>query len=189
MDEVEDLLKKIIDCEIEIINTEKRCKTFIAELNEIKIELKKYLIPSVISIPEDSDKYSLYFDGCSKGNPGLAGAGGVIYKNDIEILTFANFLGDKKTNNEAEYLSLSIGIDEAIKLGIKSIDIYGDSQLVINQILGKYAINSFRLKEYFNDIKKKIIFFDKITFTHVLRDKNKRADELSNIALNKKLIL
>ena len=124
----------------------------------------------------------LYFDGCSKGNPGLAGAGFVIYNNGVEIFSHSIFLGNK-TNNEAEYLALLFGIEEAIKLNIKSLDVFGDSQLVIYQINGKYAIKNARLKEFYNKIKNKISFFDSITFTHVLRDKNTRADELSNIAL------
>ena len=175
--EIKSILKKIEAIEIKIKETEKLCKTLTKELDEIKFGLRNYLV---------DEKYSLYFDGCSKGNPGLAGAGGVIYKNDIEVITYANFLGDNKTNNEAEYSALLMGIEEAIKLGIKSLYVYGDSQLVINQILGKYTINSQKLKEYYLNINKKISFFDRIVFTHVLRDKNKRADELSNLALHEK---
>ena len=177
IDEIKYILTKIEDIEIKIKETEKLCTILKIELDEIKFGLRNYLV---------DEKYSLYFDGCSKGNPGLAGAGGVIYKNDVEILTYANFLGDNKTNNEAEYSALLMGIEEAIKLGIKSLYVYGDSQLVINQILGKYTINSKKLKEYYNFINNKISFFDKIVFTHVLRDKNKRADELSNLALYEK---
>ncbi len=174
LNEINLILKKIQEIEIRIHETENLCKTLSTELNEIKLGLREYIM---------EEKYSLYFDGCSKGNPGLAGAGGVIYKNDEEICTYANFLGDNKTNNEAEYSSLLMGINMAIKHGIKTLYVYGDSQLVINQIIGKYSINSNKLKEYYDNINKKISFFDKIIFTHVLRDKNKRADELSNIAL------
>lgn len=176
LDDIKSIIVKIENIEKNINETETLCKSLTLKLNEIKYGLKKYLI---------DEKYSLYFDGCSKGNPGLAGAGGVIYKNDVEILTYAYFLGNNKTNNEAEYSSLLMGIEEAIKIGIKSLYVYGDSQLVINQVLGKYKINSTKLKEYYNNINKKISFFDKIIFTHVLRNKNKRADELSNIALKK----
>jgi len=176
LDDLKSVIKKIEDIEKKIKETEELCETITIELNEIKYGLKNYLI---------DEKYSLYFDGCSKGNPGLAGAGGVIYQNDKEISTYSNFLGDNKTNNEAEYSSLLIGIEEAIKLGIKSLYVYGDSQLVINQILGKYSINNIKLKQFYDNIKKKISFFDKIIFTHILRNKNKRADELSNIALKK----
>lgn len=172
--ELQSILTKIDEIEVNIKETEKLCKTLTKELDEIKFGLRNFLV---------DEKFSLYFDGCSKGNPGLAGAGGVIYKDEKEILTYANYLGDNKTNNEAEYASLLMGIDEAIKLGIKKLYVYGDSQLVINQILGKYTINSQKLKDYYHNINKKITFFDKIVFTHVLRDKNKRADELSNMAL------
>lgn len=175
LDEIKNILKKIESIEIEIKETETLCKSLTLELNEIKHGLRNYLV---------EEKYSLYFDGCSKGNPGLAGAGGVIYKNNQEIFNYATFLGDNKTNNEAEYASLLIGIEEAIKHNIKILYVYGDSQLVINQILGKYSINSKKLKDYYNNINQKISSFEKIIFTHVYRENNKRADALSNIALN-----
>ena len=47
--------------------------------------------------------YTLYFDGCSKGNPGKAGAGYVIYKGNDEIAYKSVYVGDKETNNKAEY--------------------------------------------------------------------------------------
>jgi ribonuclease HI len=175
LEEIKCILNKIEDIENKIKETEVLCKTLSNDLNEIKLGLQKF---------NKSIKYSLYFDGCSKGNPGLAGAGGVIYKNDEEIFNYSKYLGDNKTNNEAEYSGLLIGIEEAIKLGIKSLDVYGDSQLVIYQMLDKYSVNNIRLKEYHNNIKRKISFFDNIIFTHVLRDKNKRADKLSNDALS-----
>lgn len=147
--DMKSIMIKIEDIEKQIKETETLCESLSIKLNEIKNGLKNYLF---------HDNYSLYFDGCSKGNPGLAGAGGIIYKNNKEILTYSKFLGDNKTNNESEYSSLLIGIEEAIKLNIKSLYVYGDSQLVINQILGKYSINSEKLKEYHNNINTKISF-------------------------------
>ena len=69
--------------------------------------------------------FKLKFDGCSKGNPGLAGAGAVIYLNDDdtnndndleEIWATSQFIGTKATNNEAEYSGLIIGLKKAIEL-------------------------------------------------------------------------
>ena len=48
-----------------------------------------------------NDMYELYFDGCSKGNPGRSGAGAVLYKNNNELATNSLFIGDKETNNNA----------------------------------------------------------------------------------------
>ena len=47
-----------------------------------------------------ADKYTLFFDGCSKGNPGKSGAGAVLYKNDIELWSQAYFVGEKQTHAE-----------------------------------------------------------------------------------------
>jgi ribonuclease HI len=167
---------KIFACKImDVTNIGKK------ELDNIKLEFKKYII---IGNNSYTNKYILNFDGCSKGNPGPSGAGGVIYKNGKEILSYSVFLGNNVTNNESEYKSLSIGIDKAIELNIKKLIVKGDSQLVINQVLGKYMVNNKNLKEIYNLIKRKIKFFDDISFNHVYRNNNKRADELSNNALN-----
>ena len=72
---------------------------------------------------DTNDTYSLYFDGCSKGNPGKAGAGAVIYKNNMEIFSISIFVGEKETNNVAEYSGLVIGLKEAVKLSIKNLDV------------------------------------------------------------------
>ena len=127
-----------------------------------------------------NDTYSLYFDGCSKGNPGKAGAGAVIYKNNMEIFSISIFVGEKETNNVAEYSGLIIGLKEAVKLTIKNLEVKGDSQLVIRQMKGEYKVNAPSLIKLFQEAKTFQKQFDKITFTHVYRTENKRADELAN---------
>ena len=82
--------------------------------------------------------YLLKFDGCSKGNPGLAGAGAVIYHDNKEIWYDSFFVGEKFTNNHAEYAGLILGLQQAKDMEIKSLRIEGDSQLVINQMKGIY---------------------------------------------------
>jgi ribonuclease HI len=126
--------------------------------------------------------YTLNFDGCSKGNPGMAGIGIVIYKKGIEIHSACKFIGIK-TNNQSEYSAVIFGLKEALKLEIEQISIFGDSQIVINQINGIYKIKSDKLMDLHKEaieLKKQFKYID---FNHVLREKNKRADELSNIAL------
>jgi ribonuclease HI len=65
------------------------------------------IVPKIII---NNTNYKLFFDGCSKGNPGLAGAGAVIYNNDQEIWSDSFFVGDKITNNYAEYSGLILGL-------------------------------------------------------------------------------
>ena len=130
-----------------------------------------------------NDTYTLYFDGCSKGNPGKAGAGAVIYKNNTEIYSKSLYVGDKETNNIAEYTGLIIGLSEAINLKIKKLNVKGDSELIIKQMNDEYKVKSVNILQHFKNAKELTELFDEITFTHVYRNNNIRADELANNSL------
>jgi ribonuclease HI len=127
-------------------------------------------------------EYVLNFDGSSKGNPGLAGAGMVIYKNNTEIWSSCKFLG-YKTNNQSEYTALILGLKAAIEHNIDSLCVLGDSLLVINQVNGIFKVTSDLLRELYNEAIELKAKFKHIEFNHVYREYNKRADELSNLAL------
>jgi ribonuclease HI len=124
----------------------------------------------------------LNFDGCSKGNPGLAGIGAVIYNEGEEIWASSKFIGTK-TNNYSEYSALIFGLREALRLGIECLCVLGDSLLVINQLNGIYRVKSEDLLELYEEAVRLKNLFKYIEFNHIYREKNKRADELSNIAL------
>jgi ribonuclease HI len=150
------------------------------------------MLPKIqISAPKTVEDHKIYpeydfklnFDGCSKGNPGLAGAGAVIYKFDKEYWTNYFFVGEKFTNNHAEYAGLILGLQQAKEFGIKYLKVEGDSLLVINQMKGLYKCRSENLFELYNKAKELEEHFEKIEYVHVLRNKNKRADELSNCAI------
>lgn len=128
-----------------------------------------------------STEFILNFDGASKGNPGLSGTGMVIYKNGEEIWSSHKFIGCK-TNNQAEYSALIFGLEGALKLGIKTLSVLGDSLLVINQVNGLYKVKSDFILPLHKEVLALKSKFDFIEFNHVYRDNNKRADELSNMA-------
>ena len=128
-------------------------------------------------------EYRLQFDGCSKKNPGLAGAGAVIYKYSKEIWSGDLFVGTNATNNYAEYSGLIIGLEKAVELNIKTLHVEGDSLLVINQMTGKYKCNSPNLIDQHNKAKELASKFESINFVHIFRNKNVRADVLSNKAV------
>jgi len=127
--------------------------------------------------------YTMNFDGCSKGNPGLAGVGAVIYNLDDEIWSGSLFLGKNATNNQSEYTGLIFGLQQAIDMKIKTLTVKGDSQLVINQMTGKYKCNSDNIIELYKKAKELEKEFEKIYYVHILRNFNIRADELSNKAV------
>jgi len=126
--------------------------------------------------------FILNFDGASKGNPGLSGAGMVIYENGEEIWSSCKFVG-YKTNNQAEYSALILGLKGALSLGIKTLTVLGDSLLVINQVNNVYKVKSPILHDLYKEAQSLKTEFDYIEFNHVYREYNKRADELSNLAL------
>lgn len=152
----------------------------IKQLNPLKKIGKGYVKKDAKIFP--ISEYVMNFDGSSKGNPGLAGAGVVIYKNNEEYWSTCKFVG-YKTNNQSEYSALIIGLKEALNLGINNLCVYGDSLLVINQINGLFCVKSPLLVELYNEAFELKKQFKYIEFNHVYREYNKRADELSNLAL------
>jgi ribonuclease HI len=129
-------------------------------------------------------EYVLKFDGCSKGNPGLAGAGAVIYYNNNELWNEHFFVGKNATNNHAEYAGLILGLQQAVLMGIQNLTVKGDSQLVINHMKGIYKCKSINLLELYDKAKSLESNFQKIEYIHIYRNENKRADQLSNIAID-----
>jgi len=152
----------------------------------IKSDNKKEKINITKIYPEFD--YKLNFDGCSKGNPGIAGAGAVLYKFGQEYWANYFFVGEYFTNNHAEYAGLILGLQQAKEFGIKQLEVEGDSLLVINQMKGTYKCKSPNLFELYEKAKELESHFDKIEYRHVLRNSNKRADELSNIAVDEYLL-
>lgn len=134
---------------------------------------------------QQQDIYEMYFDGCSKGNPGISGAGAVIYKNREEIWSNSYFVGGSATNNVAEYFGLIRGLKRAIKMDINCLSVKGDSQLIIKQMKGEYQVNSESMIELYNIAKELESKFENISYEHVYRKYNKRADYLSNEGLLK----
>lgn len=127
--------------------------------------------------------YKMYFDGCSKGNPGPGGAGAVIYKNDVEIHNVTQYVGDNVTNNHAEYMGIIAGLNLAKENGIDSILVHGDSQLVIKQMRGEYKVKHPNLIVDYKTAKDLSKSFARIEYKAVPRKENFRADELANLGL------
>lgn len=131
--------------------------------------------------------YKLYFDGACRGNPcNQLGLGFVVYQKKWKVLhEFRKLVSiDNGTNNVAEYMALIEGLKYIVEEKIDYVDVYGDSELIIKQILGIYKVNALHLKKYFNEATNLISQIKKINFNHVGRLKNTHADRLANEALN-----
>ena len=127
--------------------------------------------------------YKLYFDGASRGNPGLGGCGISIECKNKEIGVDYKYLGTC-TNNIAEYSALELGLKKAIDLNIKNVIVFGDSLLVINQVNKLWKCNNVNLKKILNNIHHLKLNFTNIKFVHIKREKNLRADYLANKSID-----
>ncbi len=126
----------------------------------------------------------LYTDGGSRGNPGPSAGGYVILDMENNVVkSNGKYLGIT-TNNQAEYHSLKGGIEMAVHLGIRELDVYMDSLLVINQMKGIFKIKNRDLWPIHDAISKLVPKFRKVTFTHVPREFNKLADAVVNETLD-----
>ena len=136
-------------------------------------------------------KLIVYIDGGSRGNPGPGGIGVVICDERNKILKkYSSYLADKVTNNEAEYQALIFALKK-IKLlfGKKKtknfeILIKSDSQLLVEQLQGRYKILEKNLQTLFLEAWNLKLDFKKIKFLFIRREENTIADFLVNEALN-----
>ncbi len=128
----------------------------------------------------------LQFDGGSRGNPGPAGIGVVVSAADgTPLVTLGRFIG-RATNNVAEYRALITGMEEALKLGAKTIEIRGDSELIIKQMKGQYRVKHPDMKPLHEKAQRLLRQFDAAKIEHNLRGKNALADKLANLAMDRK---
>ena len=132
------------------------------------------------------ETYVLRFDGGSRGNPGVAGAGMVLYDANTasEVWCGRSYIGDSYTNNEAEYTALLDGLRGAFSMGARHIVVQGDSQLIVKQIEGEYRVKSEKLRPFYQEAIKLLGEFSSFQISHIPRADNARADELANEAMD-----
>ncbi|KAM1282174.1 hypothetical protein ACFX2H_022566 [Malus domestica] len=99
-----------------------------------------------------------------------------------QILPYSFQLSDLCSNNVAEYQALMIGLQMAINMGITAIEVFGDSKLIINQILTEYEVRKDDLVPYFRLATQLLQEFETVTLEHVPRKENQMADALANLA-------
>jgi ribonuclease HI len=136
---------------------------------------------------ERARRTRLYTDGAARGNPGPAGAGAVIISPDGHIVArIGKFLGDS-TNNVAEYMGLILGLKRAKAMGIKELDVFSDSELLVRQLAGDYAVKADHLKPLHDEAKALLGAFSAIHVRHIPREENAQADAMSNRAIDERL--
>jgi ribonuclease HI len=119
-------------------------------------------------------------DGAARGNPGPAGAGAVVTDPDGTVLAeVAEGLGET-TNNVAEYTAAIRGLEAAQAIGAHEVLLRSDSQLMINQLTGRYRVKTPHLQPLHTRIRELARGFARVEFEHVPRAQNAHADRLAN---------
>ncbi|XP_074266176.1 uncharacterized protein LOC141588642 [Silene latifolia] len=123
--------------------------------------------------------WQIYFDGAARRD--RAGAGVVFISPQNHAMSYSFTLTQFCSNNVAEYQALILGRQMAIEIGVRDMDIYGDSQLVISQVLDEYEVRKEDLIPYHRQARQLLNQLDSINIGHVPRSANNLADALANL--------
>jgi broad specificity phosphatase PhoE/ribonuclease HI len=124
-------------------------------------------------------------DGGSRGNPGPAGYGAVVWSDDHgTVLAEDKQAIGRSTNNVAEYRGLIAGLEEAAKLGATDVDVFMDSKLVVEQMSGRWKVKHPDMAPLHQQATSLSTRFDRITYAWIPRAKNSHADRLANEAMD-----
>jgi ribonuclease HI len=153
----------------------------------VQAEERERLAVQAAEEAERARRTRLYTDGAARGNPGPAGAGAVILNPDGHVVAkIGKFLGDS-TNNVAEYMGLILGLKRAKAMGIKELEVYADSELLVKQLLGEYQVKAEHLRPLHDEAKALLQAFSFIQLRHIPREENAQADAMSNRAIDERL--
>ncbi len=134
--------------------------------------------------PPTPQKVRMFADGGSRGNPGPSATGYVLLDDDDQILHQSGEYLGITTNNQAEYQAVKLGLTKALSVGVREVDVYLDSLLVVNQMKGIFKVKNRDLWPIHEAIKELMTKFKKVSFTHVPREFNALADAEVNKVLD-----
>ena len=123
-------------------------------------------------------------DGGARGNPGSAGYGAVIKDDHGRVLAELYAGIGVSTNNIAEYQGLIAALEWARTHGHTRVHVKSDSQLVVQQMLGKYRVKHAGLIPLHQKARRLAAEIGHVTFEHVRRELNQEADRLSNLGMD-----
>lgn len=131
-----------------------------------------------------------YIDGASRGNPGPAAIGIVFYAGarpeGDPILEWGAGLGTA-TNNTAEYQALLSALGKALSMGARNVTVRSDSELLVRQMNGQYRVRQPHLRVLYTQAKQLESSLEQVSYEHIPRTDNQRADRLCNEALDARL--
>ncbi len=126
----------------------------------------------------------LWTDGGARGNPGPAAFAYVLETDDGTVLDARGEAIGRATNNVAEYSALVAGLRRAAELGVTTLELRSDSELMVKQMRGEYRVKNKDLQGLFLDASRAARDVGHVSYTHVRREHNELADRLVNEALD-----
>ncbi len=129
-------------------------------------------------------KARLFTDGGARGNPGPAAYGYVLETGDGAVLDARGEAIGVATNNVAEYRALVAGLEKAVELGLRDVEVVSDSELLVKQMRGEYKIKNEALRALADEVERLEDRLGRVTYVAVRREHNELADRLVNEALD-----
>jgi ribonuclease HI len=147
------------------------------------------MTPASIADPPGGEwqKVMLYADGSCRGNPGEGGAGVVIKDEKGRTVAWIKKYLGPVTNNRAEYQALIVGLEQAQRLGTREVEVYLDSELVVNQVNGVYRVRDATLETLVREVRRRLGHFVRWTIGYIPREENREADRLAREAVRDKV--
>jgi probable phosphoglycerate mutase len=133
----------------------------------------------------EAGTWTVYSDGASRGNPGPSSYGAVVIDASGRVVAERSEPIGIGTNNVAEYRGLIAGLEAALALGAKRVEVRMDSELIVRQAIGRYRVKNPALISLHNRVLALRSQFDEVIFRHVPRLQNTHADRLANQALDR----
>jgi probable phosphoglycerate mutase len=129
-------------------------------------------------------KARLSTDGGARGNPGPAAYGYVLEADDGTVLAAHGETIGVATNNVAEYRALIAGLEKAVEVGVRELEVVSDSELLVKQMRGEYRVKNEALRELSVQASRLARQLARVRWTSVRREHNELADRLVNEALD-----
>jgi ribonuclease HI len=127
-------------------------------------------------------RLTIFSDGGARGNPGPAAIAFLVTSENGQVLiTKSRYIG-LRTNNQAEYEALIMALQSAVALGAEEVTCHLDSELVIKQLRGEYAVKNFGLRKLWSEAQELRKHLKKVDFLKVPRTESQiqKVDKLVN---------
>jgi len=130
------------------------------------------------------EEVTVHIDGGARGNPGEAGVGAYFQdRSGAPLQSIARYIG-RATNNTAEYQALLFALARARDAGVKHLRVFSDSELLVNQVNGRYRTTVPHLQQYLQEAIRLMREIGRVDVAHVRREQNREADALANEAMD-----